>query len=183
MSDGKHVLELVPEVYFDLIARVVPGVVAAVAIVGGVAVSGALQEIGKIGLVLIGLLGAYAVGLVLDVAGDTISENLISVWNATSQRKVRKNLELCQRIDQIDDRHLAALFTKLMAERVLVRSLSLLSLLALAFPAWPAATVPWSAKLISAAVFGLLAIRLEYHLRVRMSATSSAPTGRRAQVS
>ncbi len=171
MSKVEGVLGLVPEVYFDLIARVVPGVLVIVAISVDADFTGGLPDVGKFGLVLIGLLCAYAVGFVFDVAGDTISDALILLWNATRHLKVRRSLEICRTIDGIDDQRLAPVLTKLMAEKVLVRSLCLLSITALAFPAWPAQTDLWWAKLLSAAVFGILVIRMEYHLRTRMPAT------------
>lgn len=180
MSNGRDVLELVPEVYFDLIARIVPGGVTLVAMTVNRTFVESPLALGKAGLVLVGLLCAYALGLVLDVFGDLVGTGITLLWNETTEttkaRTIRSNLEVCQDIDALGDRRLASVLTKLMAEKVLTRSLCLLSIL-LVVPGITAISgiAPWM-NLASAGLCGALTMRIEYHLRTRIPSTGQRAT-------
>lgn len=175
MSDGKSAWELVPEVYFDLIARIVPGSMSLVVVLLKYDVEGRLPDLGSLGSVLIGLLLAYGVGLTLDVIGDTVTDALTVVWNRITPKPILRNLDICRAIDRVEDRSLASVLTKLMAEKALVRSLALVSLALLAVPPRPSAIVPWWVAATAAFVFVALVIRLEHHLRTRVTAHPVPP--------
>ena len=134
-----------------------------------------LPDIGKAGLVLVGLLCAYAIGLVLDTLGDALSDLVIRLWNSVPKKKIRSNVEICERIDTLADRRFASILTKLMAEKVLVRSLCLLSFISLVFQFWTAIPpVPWRVSAIVFVTYGGMVVRMEYYLRARLAAGAEA---------
>ena len=166
MGDARDVLGLVPEVYFDLIARMVPGIIAmiVIAIDPGVTKHIATFEplFGKAGLFLISLLVSYAVGLVFDVAGEAISEDIIWIIKKISKLKIRNSMQLHNQVKTRSEPNLAPIFLKIMAERIVFRSLLLLTILTNWFSSFFSGVV-----LPLSAAFLLLLIHMEFYVRKR----------------
>ncbi len=126
MSDETKIeASAIPEIYYDLIARVVPGALILVAY--------GLNDIGKgftAGMLTIGLLFSYILGLVLSLGAALLWEYTYSKWRSkfwknAKERTTDGDLWLWIRRLRLVDRNL---YTKMMAEKTLFCSLSVGSL-------------------------------------------------------
>ena len=112
----------IPEIYYDIIARVVPGAL----ILGTYCRWKGLDDLNKLG---IGLIFSYMLGLVLDVLEGPYSRFWLwlcrKLWKHT-QRKTNDQLWKWIRDRPLIDR---TLYTKMMAEKILFSSLSMGTLL------------------------------------------------------
>jgi hypothetical protein len=136
VSDAARSLgELVPEVFFDLIARITPGAVMIALLLLDDPGRGAAAESLGFGLAFpLGLALAYTLGLLLDVGGDLMTDAMRIGWTRItggdqSDPSNRSNLDLCIRIDTLQEEkpRTASILTKILAERTLARSLTILA--------------------------------------------------------
>lgn len=116
---------VIPDVYYDLIARVIPGIMFYICL--DYACSGTLNYDKTKTLLdaVIGVVAFYVLGFVLDVFGDMVVEKILGPHNAI-KRVIKKFPEITKSQDR-------SLFVKLCAEMVLLRSLMLTSLIFLGF--------------------------------------------------
>lgn len=182
----RDLIGLVPEVYFDLIARVVPGFIAILICVDPTDVAD-ISGTNWAGIALVGFIVAYAVGFVLDMVGAHLND--LGTWGwkliissarplaqaISSKKKDDKNpqkktgssaerleeeiavttTDQCIRIDEITDRAFAAVLTKVLAEKALMRSLFVLAVL-LSFCPW------WTSRIGSDLVMPSISVGLAY---------------------
>ena len=115
----------IPEIYYDIIARVVPG-----ALILGTYYGWQDLDLNKLG---VGLIFSYMLGLVLDVVESPYSHVWLWVWSWVKHNKRKTNDQLWQWIRglPLTDR---TLYTKMMAEKILFSSLSIGTLLMWIFP-------------------------------------------------
>jgi len=182
MSDAKDVLGLVPEAYFDLIARIVPGIIAVIVI----AINPSIKEeiasyeivVGKAGLFFVIFLLSYAVGLVFDVTGELISDFVIRVINIKRLNKMDDGAKFCDQLKNLkpDD---ARIIIKMMAERVAFRSLFLLTILTIILLSlFTAVKLPLLAKCILPLIFMLALLQMEFSVRKRLASINKCITNK-----
>src|SRR6266480_5978294 len=118
----------IPEIYYDVIARVVPGAL----ILGTYCGWKGLDDLNKLG---IGLIFSYTLGLVLDVLESPYSRFWLwlypKLWKTYKKRKTNDQLWQWIRDLPLIDR---TLYTKMMAEKILFSSLSIGTLLMFIVP-------------------------------------------------
>ena len=177
MSDAKDVLGLVPEAYFDLIARIVPGIIAVILIainpIIKIDIATYEQVVGKAGLFTVIFLFSYAVGLVFDVTGELISDSVIWVINYNLTKKMYDGAEFRDQLKNLkpDD---ARIIIKMMAERVAFRSLFLLSILTIILVSlFEGVKFPLLAKCILPLIFILALLQMEISVRKRLAMGSA----------
>ncbi len=121
----------IPEIYYDLIARIVPG-----ALILGTYGWGQIDkgfDVGKLG---VGLLFSYMLGLLLNLAAERFWHYAYfnwrtKLWKSARDRKTDGELWLWIRRIPLVDRNL---YTKMMAEKTLFSSLSIASLVMFVAP-------------------------------------------------
>jgi hypothetical protein len=98
MSEAKDVIGLLPEAYFDLIARMVPGVITTIVFIIDPNINSYIEAVvslvGVAGLIAAMLLVAYAIGLVLDTTGDAVNEAFIALLNKSGKVKIRYRADM-----------------------------------------------------------------------------------------
>lgn len=171
MSEIEKAIGLVPEIYFDFIGRIVPGALGTLAlavhpdVVPKVTTISAL--LGSTGLVFVGFLFSYLIGLILDVVGDAFSEAVFWVANRVSPLELRT-------IDQLFDQvgrarpDFAPVLLKIVAEVVALRSLLLLALLAMIHPFGYLGGIPLWMNLSFVLVLFAALLRMHVHARKRV---------------
>src|SRR6266478_964898 len=126
MSEGAKIeASTVPEIYYDIIARIVPGALILIAY--------KWKDIDKglgAGMLTVGLLFSYILGLVLNLFAARFWDCIYfkwrnKLWKNAKERKTDGDLWLWIRSLPIIDRNL---YTKMMAEKTLFSSLSFGSL-------------------------------------------------------
>lgn len=132
-SNSAEIPSSIPEIYFDIIARVIPGVIA-IGIYKPAALSNALSTPA---LALI-LLCSYFLGLLLHVVGDSIWWIIFYKWQPRMAKhiswlKVDTIAELWEWIRNLPLVH-RAVFTKMMAERSMFQATALIALASVFFP-------------------------------------------------
>lgn len=158
---------LVPEIYYDLIARVVPGSVLCVILAVSVNVELApLQLLGGALLSALALLISYATGFVLDIFSGALLEwpnrgifwvlgRVSSAWQTDVWEAIA---------NETSGAH-AAKLTKMMAERALLRSLMVLSVALWLLESWPMGNLSTQTKAALVIVIVLVYYRMEFWVR------------------
>jgi hypothetical protein len=140
-DNANKILDIVPEIFYDLISRIIPRYV-----IGGVAIllkwddirdiiirwgvqlkdnPLAKEFLPQISLLFITLVIAYVIGLFLDVLGDMIVDNIII---NLFKLKINSNKCFSIHIDALQGPK-GAVLIKMLAELVLFRSLCIVSLM------------------------------------------------------
>ena len=139
MSDGvEKAAGVIPEVYYDLIARVLPGFMFYICV--GYAWCGTLNKPETLLDSVIGVAACYVLGFVLDVLGDMVVDSLFRIIGKfkiigrdNAKKKVTEYLtDLTWSQDGTKPQD-GGIFVKLCAEIVLLRSLMLTSLIFFVF--------------------------------------------------
>jgi hypothetical protein len=155
---------LVPELYYDLIVRLMPGTLAAYAIVvNRPTLAAPLRNTNGVVVMMVALTAAYTLGMLLQAASgatlDPLSKGVC--WIAARAPVLRTSR--WRAFDQIDARQIMRSFEgrggahvigKMRAERSFLRSLTLLCPLLWVFSAEPVCAIPvWMRLLLTGLLF------------------------------
>ena len=121
----------IPEIYYDLIARIVPGTIAL-----GVYGWGEINKGFDLGKLSLGLIFSYMTGLMLNLLAEQFWHFILfrwrsKLWKSAKARKTDGELWLWIRSIPLIDRNL---YTKMMAEKSLFASLTVGSLIMFCVP-------------------------------------------------
>jgi hypothetical protein len=182
MTNGDNalsrVLDSIPQAFFDVIARLVPGYLALLLIyvlkdnawrIDPTSIGAAMLHISYLGWPVI--LGAvWAIGLIIDAAMDGVETFSIWVLNCGREKKgdelIRDTPELCSDIDGLGSAAESGVFVKMLAERALIRSF--FGLLVFALFLHPKETT-LAVLILSLLILSAAWIQLEIHIRKRLS--------------
>jgi hypothetical protein len=130
----KKLSDYIPEFYFDIIARLVPG--------GLTCIIYGWQSLGTLGSafsILIGLVVSYFLGILLDVVSDLVLGRLVFRWFISALKKFVRlytfmpDNELWLLIRQLPEKQVI-IFNKMMAEKAMLRSAILVNIIAFFYP-------------------------------------------------
>jgi hypothetical protein len=162
----KGVIESVPQVFLDLISRLVPGYLAIILfqylIQNSYSIRAAIHSINEFQWPVV--LGAsWALGLILDAGLD---------WRPHKPGDINRTISICKKIDSYekDNPSKAAIMVKMLAEKTFLRSLIILAFLSLIFPViknWP--ILGRSIVLYTLVIILLISawFRIRYHIQER----------------
>jgi hypothetical protein len=178
MSEKKDILSIIPEVYYDLIARMIPGIIFLLLFF--ILTKGFNRQIflehiiigekifSMVGFLLIGLVLSYAFGLMFDVLGDFFCVLFIKGLNKIFNCKIKEGLAISCELDEFHGKDFVPIFIKITAEKVFFRSLFLISLI-FYFPNNNIEFIPYFniVKDLIPLMFFILVIYMEIYLRYR----------------
>ena len=185
MSNSKidKISEIIPQFYFDLIARVAPG--ALILLMYGIYLNNVIKfpDLGKTLIFFICLLCSYFIGLVLDVAIGVlacavsgIGYVIIDKNKNLSAEKIKwwNDKTIWLEINKLEDVARASILTKIMTEKTLFRTMFVVSLLTLYMPQqwiWPyMCQYSLLIRSIITVIIFICFIRFEFYVRQRLRA-------------
>jgi hypothetical protein len=180
-EETKTQASAIPEIYYDILARVVPGALILIAY--------AWKDIGKdfhTSNLSVGLLFSYILGLSLNLVAERfwyyVFKSRRKIWKEKKRDKTDSDLWLWIRSLPLVDRNL---YTKMMAEKMLFSSLSIGSLFMCFVPpsefvvqiGWPHSAL-LLALLFAFFSYGMLRVRgwLLFHMREHEKPVKKAPS-------
>jgi hypothetical protein len=161
---------LVPEIYYDLIGRIVPGLILCLVLFWNLRTElSFLKELGGGTVIAFVLLLGYAMGLILDLLAGMFlyRPNRIIFW-ALAKFAAKNNVwqvHVWQVIARQSDEARASHLRKMMAERAALRNLTVLSIALWLLGGWPMSRLPSAISTAAVIALVLAYYRMEFWVR------------------
>jgi len=164
-------VSLVPEIYYDLIGRIVPGSILCFLLSWSVKteLSSLKDLVGGAPMIALVLVVGYAMGLVLDMLAGTLlnwpNRGVFWVFGQLTEKQNVWQVNVWQVIASESNAERASKLRKMMAERALLRNLLVLSIALWLLGGWPMSNLPAGINATAVIVLVLVYYRMEFWVR------------------